>query len=397
MAAQAEPRRDAEAFDRTANVSEETPGGNVGAAESAELICTLDGVIQRGKLACGARAARPAVFAASATRIDDAVELLVEQIKIDADRQEEGAPGSQVEATEGFAGRSWIVEQARIDEDGLCREATEDEDIVSIFKQGSVEGAAKVRGIAHGEPARGTKPKLLAAEAQGRRARARRQDQIAEGLAQIWRALVIGPLDRTARLCGRIELHEGAEIFRKMQIVVQEHAFLVGAEGLSVRRQAEQIGIVAVIAVAQFSAEAEIVRGRVAEVDVLEALVVAEWLGLAREPEIILLPAVEPEADLLLRPGVIASRLLRLQRFEASKEHSHGAYSDGERCNSAQPISTAPADRKTTEGAPEIAPDRERRVLSLKPALRLEWCGQDGQYETKQRDHVVLRLVYSFC
>src|SRR5450759_3709035 len=143
-----------------------------------------------------------------------------------------------------------------------------------------------------------------------------------------------------------------------MQIAMQEHAFLIGAEGLSVRRQAEQIGIVTVIAVAQFSAEAEIIRGRAAEVDVLEALVVAERLGLAREPEIILLPAVEPEADLLLRPGLIASRLLRHQRVDASKEPGHGAYHDGERCNSVQPISTATAHRKTIEGAMKIAPDR---------------------------------------
>src|ERR1035437_2797594 len=106
MAAQAEPRRDVEAFERTANISEEAPGGNVGAAKRAELICTLDGIIERGKLACGAPAASPAVFAASATRIGDAVELLVEQIKIDVDRQGEGAPGSQVEAAEGFTGRS---------------------------------------------------------------------------------------------------------------------------------------------------------------------------------------------------------------------------------------------------------------------------------------------------
>src|SRR5450830_1904724 len=174
MAAQTEPRRDAEAFECAADVSEEAPGGNVGAAESAELICTLDKIIQRGKLACGARAARPAVFAASATRIDDAVELLVEQIKIDVDRQGEGAPSSQVEATEGFAGRSWIVEQARIDEDGLCREASQDKDIVSIFEQGSVEGAANVRRIAYGEPARGTKPKLLSTDAQRRGTGARR-------------------------------------------------------------------------------------------------------------------------------------------------------------------------------------------------------------------------------
>src|SRR5450756_964384 len=132
-----------------------------------------------------------------------------------------------------------------------------------------------------------------------------------------------------------------------MQIAMQEHAFLIGAEGLSVRRQAEQIWIVTVIAVAQFSAEAEIIRGRAAEVDVLEALVVAERLGLAREPEIILLPAVEPEADLLLRPGLIASRLLRHQRVDASKEPGHGAYCDSEQCNSVQPISTAPTHRTT--------------------------------------------------
>src|ERR1035437_5655509 len=110
MASQAEPRRDAETFERAADVSEEAPGGNVGAPERTELIGALYSIVERCKLACGAPAASPAVFAASATRIGDAVELLVEQIKIDVDRQGEGAPGSQVEATEGFAGRSWIVE-----------------------------------------------------------------------------------------------------------------------------------------------------------------------------------------------------------------------------------------------------------------------------------------------
>jgi hypothetical protein len=29
----------------------------------------------------------------------------------------------------------------------------------------------------------------------------------------------------------------------------------------------------------------------------------------------------------------------------------------------------------------------ERSILSLKPALRLEWRGQDGQSETEQPDH----------
>ena len=29
----------------------------------------------------------------------------------------------------------------------------------------------------------------------------------------------------------------------------------------------------------------------------------------------------------------------------------------------------------------------KHRVLSLKPQLRLEWRGQDGQYETEQPDH----------
>jgi hypothetical protein len=29
----------------------------------------------------------------------------------------------------------------------------------------------------------------------------------------------------------------------------------------------------------------------------------------------------------------------------------------------------------------------ERSILSLKPALRLEWQGQDGQNETEQPDH----------
>jgi len=38
----------------------------------------------------------------------------------------------------------------------------------------------------------------------------------------------------------------------------------------------------------------------------------------------------------------------------------------------------------------------ERRILCLKPALRLEWRGQDGQYETYQRDHGTLTLGDSF-
>src|SRR5450631_1639862 len=38
----------------------------------------------------------------------------------------------------------------------------------------------------------------------------------------------------------------------------------------------------------------------------------------------------------------------------------------------------------------------EHRVLGFKPALRLEWRGQDGQYETQQRDHGALRLGDSF-
>ena len=38
----------------------------------------------------------------------------------------------------------------------------------------------------------------------------------------------------------------------------------------------------------------------------------------------------------------------------------------------------------------------ERRVLCLKSALRLEWCGQGGHYETQQRDHGALTLGDSF-
>src|SRR5450759_4290 len=38
----------------------------------------------------------------------------------------------------------------------------------------------------------------------------------------------------------------------------------------------------------------------------------------------------------------------------------------------------------------------ERRVLGFKLALRLEWRGQDGQYETPQRNHGALRLGDSF-
>jgi hypothetical protein len=38
----------------------------------------------------------------------------------------------------------------------------------------------------------------------------------------------------------------------------------------------------------------------------------------------------------------------------------------------------------------------EQRILGFKPALRLEWRGQDGQYETYQRDHGALTLCDSF-
>jgi hypothetical protein len=38
----------------------------------------------------------------------------------------------------------------------------------------------------------------------------------------------------------------------------------------------------------------------------------------------------------------------------------------------------------------------ERRVLSFKPALRLEWRGQDGQDETEQGAHYRLTLGDSF-
>ena len=39
----------------------------------------------------------------------------------------------------------------------------------------------------------------------------------------------------------------------------------------------------------------------------------------------------------------------------------------------------------------------ERRILCLKSALRLEWRGQDGQYETQQRVHDALTLGDSFA
>ncbi|MGZ6154569.1 MAG: hypothetical protein ACXWNT_15975 [Gemmatimonadaceae bacterium] len=34
----------------------------------------------------------------------------------------------------------------------------------------------------------------------------------------------------------------------------------------------------------------------------------------------------------------------------------------------------------------------ERRVLGFKPALRLEWRGQDGQHEAQQRNHGALTV-----
>jgi hypothetical protein len=38
----------------------------------------------------------------------------------------------------------------------------------------------------------------------------------------------------------------------------------------------------------------------------------------------------------------------------------------------------------------------ERRVLGFKPALRLEWRGEDSHYETQQRNHGALTLGDSF-
>jgi hypothetical protein len=38
----------------------------------------------------------------------------------------------------------------------------------------------------------------------------------------------------------------------------------------------------------------------------------------------------------------------------------------------------------------------ERRILWLKPDLRIEWRRQNGQHETHQRDHDVLTLGDSF-
>ena len=38
----------------------------------------------------------------------------------------------------------------------------------------------------------------------------------------------------------------------------------------------------------------------------------------------------------------------------------------------------------------------EYRILSFKPALRLEWRGQDSHYKTQQRDHRALTLGDSF-
>jgi hypothetical protein len=38
----------------------------------------------------------------------------------------------------------------------------------------------------------------------------------------------------------------------------------------------------------------------------------------------------------------------------------------------------------------------ERRALGFKPALRLEWRGQDGQDEAEQCNHYVLTLGDSF-
>jgi hypothetical protein len=38
----------------------------------------------------------------------------------------------------------------------------------------------------------------------------------------------------------------------------------------------------------------------------------------------------------------------------------------------------------------------ERCIFCLKPALRLEWRGQDGQYEAQQRNHDAPTLGDSF-
>src|SRR5712691_9178872 len=53
------------------------------------------------------------------------------------------------------------------------------------------------------------------------------------------------------------------------------------------------------------------------------------------------------------------------------------------------------------DSAVQLAPQHdqlmaERCILGFKPALRLEWQGQDGQDETEQRDHSALTLGDSF-
>jgi hypothetical protein len=53
------------------------------------------------------------------------------------------------------------------------------------------------------------------------------------------------------------------------------------------------------------------------------------------------------------------------------------------------------------DAAPHLAPQNdqlmsERRILCYKPALRLEWRGQEGQYEVQQHNHGAPTLGDSF-
>ena len=59
-------------------------------------------------------------------------------------------------------------------------------------------------------------------------------------------------------------------------------------------------------------------------------------------------------------------------------KRTSGHCSSAERCRA-----PCAAERSTDVGAPHFG---------FKSALRLEWCGQDGHYETQQRDHGALTL-----
>src|SRR5665647_468917 len=325
------PRRDTAGFEASADLAVEAPCRYFGLREAAELVGTFDHVIERRQLAGDAPASGPAILASASSRVSDAVLLAAEQIEINRGRKPGRLLCPQIGSAEEFGCGRRIVEQPRIDRNRTRRKRAQDMGVVPVLEQAAIEGPADVGGIAYRHPARRTEPELLASDPNCRRALVDRQDNISEGLTQIRRALVVRPLNRTTLLGSRIDLRERPEIFRQMQVAMEKQALLVRAKGFAVRGEPEQIGIIAVEAVAGLAADAQVVFGRPTQMDVFEALVIGQRLGLAGQPEIVFLPSIEPQSDRLLGSRIVTGCFLRMRRLKGENTSRRANQTDTDR------------------------------------------------------------------